>query len=197
MSRKGAQFWTWAGVALLSGLALRLWFVQHMSLVAGDSLLYGELAKNLLQHGVYGFSQGSNLAGGFRVSPTLIRLPGYPFFLAACFRLFGTDHYNAVLYTQAVIDLATCCFASALAARLFGNRAALVVLWISALCPFTASYVGIALSETLVLATIALAFYSFARWQDAGRGYNLWLWVTATSLACSILLRPEQTLFAG
>jgi 4-amino-4-deoxy-L-arabinose transferase-like glycosyltransferase len=197
MSRKRAQFWTWAGAAFLSGLALRLWFVHHMALIAGDSLMYGDIAKNLLQHGVYGFSQGSTSADEFGISPTLIRLPGYPFFLAACFRLFGLEHYNAVLYTQAAVDLVTCCLASALAGRLFGDRAALAVLWLSALCPFTASYVGTALSETLVLATIALAFYSFARWQDAGRGYNRWLWIIAVSLAWSILLRPEQAGFAA
>ncbi len=107
------------------------------------------------------------------------------------------EHYNAVLYAQAVVDLITCCLASALAGRLFGNRAALGVLWLAALCPFTASYAATALSETLVLATIALAFYSFARWQDAGRGYNRWLWITSAALACSILLRPEQALFAA
>jgi hypothetical protein len=48
-----------------------------------------------------------------------------------------------------------------------------------------------------VLATIALAFWSFARWQDAGRGYNRWLWIIAIALAWSILLRPEQALFAA
>jgi 4-amino-4-deoxy-L-arabinose transferase-like glycosyltransferase len=197
MTRKRARFWTWAGAALLSGLALRVWFVHHMALVAGDSLMYGDIARNLLQHGVYGFSQASTHPDKFGISSTLIRLPGYPFFLAACFRLFGMDHYNAVLYTQAAIDLVTCCLASALARRLFGNRAALAVLWLAALCPFTASYVGTALSETLVLFTIALAFYCSARWQDAGRGYNRWLWITAVALASSILLRPEQALFAA
>jgi hypothetical protein len=71
------------------------------------------------------------------------------------------------------------------------------VLWLAALCPFTASYTGIALAETLTLATMALGFYSFARWHDAGRGFNLWLWVTALALAYSILLRPEQVMFAA
>ncbi|MDP9052385.1 MAG: glycosyltransferase family 39 protein [Acidobacteriota bacterium] len=197
MSRERARFWTWAGAALLCGLALRLWFVSHMAAVLGDSVVYGDIAKNLLRHGVYGFSQGSTLPGELGASPTLIRLPGYPFFLAACFRIFGMEHYNAVLYTQAVADLVTCCLAGALAGRLFGNRAALTVLWLSALCPFTASYCRTALAETLVLSTIALAFYSFARWLQGGRRYNRWLWMTAIALAGSILLRPEQTLFAA
>jgi hypothetical protein len=182
---------------MVSGLLMRLWCVSHLALILGDSLMYGDIAKNLLRHGVYGFSQGSTPPGAFGISPTLIRLPGYPLFLAACFRLFGMEHYNAVLYTQAVVDLATCWLAGALAGRLFGSRAALVVLWIGALCPFTASYVATPMAETLVLASIALAFYSFARWQGAGRGYNRWLWIAAAPLAWSILLRPEQVVFAA
>ena len=182
---------------MVSGLLLRLWCVGHLALVIGDSLMYGDIAKNLLQHGVYGFSQGSTPPNAFGISPTLIRLPGYPFFLAACFRLFGMEHYNAVLYTQAGIDLVTCWLAGDLAGRLFGSRAALAVLWIAAMCPFTASYVATAMTETLVLASIALAFYSFARWQSAGRRYNRWVWITAAALGCSILLRPEQIVFAA
>jgi 4-amino-4-deoxy-L-arabinose transferase-like glycosyltransferase len=197
MNRKRWRFWLGTGTALLAGLLFRLWFVHHMALVIGDSLMYGDIAKNLLRHGIYGFSQGSTRPDRFAISPTLIRLPGYPLFLAGCFRLFGMEHYNAVLYTQAIVDLITCCLVSALVRRIFSKGAALVVLWLAALCPFTASYVAIALCETLVLATIALAFYGFARWQEAGRGYNGWLWIIAVALACSILLRPEQTLFAS
>ena len=52
------------------------------------------------------------------------------------------------------------------------------------------------LTETLVLTTIALAFYGFARWQDAGCGGNRWLWVTCAAVGYSILLRPEQGLLA-
>jgi hypothetical protein len=98
---------------------------------------------------------------------------------------------------QILADLVTCCLAGALAGRLFGLRAALIVLWLAALCPFTANYVAAPLSETLVLTTIALTFYGFARWQDAGLGYNRWLWIIAAAMAYSILLRPDQGLLAA
>src|ERR1700722_3683626 len=113
----------WAGAAMVCGLLLRLWCVRHLALILGDSLMYGDIAKNLLQHGVYGFSQGSTPSDAFGISPTLIRLPGYPLFLAACFRIFGMEHYNAVLYTQTGVDLVTCWLGGALAGRLFGSRA--------------------------------------------------------------------------
>ncbi len=187
------RFWLWAFAALVAGLMVRLWFVVHMTRVVGDSLVYGDIAKTWLQHGIYGLS--SDDPGGAR--RTLIRLPGYPMFLAVCFRLFGIENYLAVLHAQVAVDLGTCWLASALAGRLFGPRARLAVLWIAALCPFNANYTSTALTETLVLATIALTFYGFARWQDAGLGYNRWLWVVAAALSYSILLRPEQGLLSA
>ncbi len=193
MNKERRSFWLWAVAALVAGLVLRLWFVDHMARVVGDSLVYGDIAKTWLQHGIYALS-ADNPAGA---RPTLIRLPGYPMFLAACFRLFGMENYRAVLDVQLVIDLCSCCLASALAGRLFGPRTRLPVLWIAALCPFTANYTSIALAETLVFATIALAFYAFARWQDAGLGYNRWLWIVAAALSYSILLRPEQGLLSA
>jgi len=186
-----------SAAALLAGLLLRLWFVVHMGHVSGDSLVYGGIAKTWLQHGVYGYVEPGPTPGSMEIRPTLIRLPGYPIFLAACFRIFGIDHYFAAMYLQVAADLLTCLLAAALAARLFGRRAALPVLWIAALCPFTASYVAAPLTETLVLTTIALAFYAFARWQAAGAGFNPWLWVIAITLAYSLLLRPDQGLLAA
>ncbi len=197
MNKERLRFWFWAGAALLAGLLLRLWFVAHEARVVGDSLVYGELAKTWLQHGVYGFAESGPTPGSIHLRPTLIRLPGYPLFLAACFRLFGMEHYNAVLFVQVAVDLVSCCLAAALAGRLFGRRARLPVLWLAVLCPFTANYVATVLAETLVFATMALAFYAFARWQEAGLGYNRWLWTVVAALAYSILLRPEQGLLAA
>jgi len=197
MKREGLRYWLGTGAALLAGLLLRLWFVAHMGRVAGDGLFYGEIAKTWLQHGVYGVTNAGAAPGSFVVRPTLSRLPGYPLFLAGCFRLFGVENYRAVLHVQVAVDLITCCLVSALAGRLFGRRARLWVLWLAALCPFTANYTCTVLAETLVFATIALAFYAFARWQDAGLGTNRWLWIVAAALTYSVLLRPEQGLLAA
>ena len=181
-----------AAAALALGLALRLWFIANVARIAGDTLIYGDIAKNWLEHGVYGFSQSA--AGPI---PTLIRLPGYPLFLALSFRLFGIEHYSAVMYVQGVIDLLTCLLVAALAGRLFGRRAAIAALWLAALCPFMASYVSAPLTETLSLTCVALTFYSLERWRVAGLGINMWLWVTSAAMAYAVLLRPEQGLLAA
>jgi 4-amino-4-deoxy-L-arabinose transferase-like glycosyltransferase len=181
--------WAWVLAALAAGAVLRLFFVLAAPKLTGDTLLYGDIAKNLLQHGVYGFT-----VPGHPPRPTLIRVPGYPLFLALCFILFGVDNYQAVLYVQLLFDLATCLLIADLARRLFGGRAGMAALWLAALCPFTANYVGAALTETLTLFCIALAFYGIHRWSETSLRYNRWLWIVAASLAAAILLRPEQGL---
>ncbi len=177
----------YAALALAAGLALRLWYIARAGRVDGDTLIYGNIAKNWMLHGVYGFATSAK-----GLLPTLIRLPGYPIFLAACFRIFGVDHYVAVMYVQCLFDLFTCLLIAALARRLFGQRAAIVALWLSAVCPFTATYVAAPLTEILTLFTITLTFYSLERWRSAGLGFNRWLWATTVTMAYSVLLRPEQ-----
>ncbi len=93
------KFWGYFLIFVLAGLFLRLFFFLRFSHVTGDSLIYGDIAKNWLDHGVFGLTHAEG------VRPTWIRLPGYPAFLAACFALFGREHYNAVLLVQIAIDL--------------------------------------------------------------------------------------------
>lgn len=183
----------WAAAALVCGLVLRLWFVRFHPQIAGDSLVYGDLAKNLLLHGAYGFSTPIG------VRPTLIRLPGYPMFLAACFRLFGMERYGAVLYVQVFIDLLSCALVAALARNLFGGRAGMLALWIAALCPFTANYVATPLTEMLSIFCVALAFYSLERWRarlPAGGSIGPHFWLIVFALSYAILLRPDGGLLA-
>ena len=185
--------------ALFAGLLLRAYFLMVFAHVAGDSLVYGDIAHNLLQHHVYGFTNGPG--SPVPVRSTLIRLPGYPFFLAACFVIFGLDHYMPVLILQVVIDLASCVLLSRLAARLFGERAGHAALWLAVLCPFTANYTAAPLTETLTLFAITVAFYALARWmqeqRSTSRALNGWLYLLAGALAYAILLRPEQGMLAA
>src|SRR5215471_9870822 len=55
-------------LATAAGLALRLFFVFRLPVVAGDSFIYGDIAKNWLNHGIYGLTDNGV------VRPTLIRL---------------------------------------------------------------------------------------------------------------------------
>jgi hypothetical protein len=159
----------------------------------GDALVYGDLAHHMLKEHVYGLID----AGALR--PTLIRLPGYPLFLAACFKVFGDANYLAVLWVQVVVDLATCLLLAATAARLAGRRAGMSVLWLAVLCPFTANYAAVVVAECCSLFCVALAFFALERWVTAWRGGARWVrWAALVGLAlmAAVLLRPDQGLLA-
>ncbi len=143
--------------AIVLGAALRLWWIKAHAALQGDPQIYAEIARNWLMHGVYGFATATG------VRPTLIRLPGYPLFLAACFRLFGLANARAVLLVQAGVDLGTCALLACAARRLWSRRAGMATLWLAALCPFTATYSAALLTETLELFTIAGALWCFVR----------------------------------
>jgi 4-amino-4-deoxy-L-arabinose transferase-like glycosyltransferase len=180
-------------VVLAAGAALRLWFIHVHPMVQGDSLLYGDIAANWLNHGVYGHSVGHE-SGITTVEPTLVRLPGYPAFLALIFALFGTANYRAVVYIQACIDLGTCLLIARLARKLSGPSAARFALLLAALCPFTANYVAFPLTETLSIFCVALAFLALAELLE--RPGPLWTVLLIFSWAYAALLRPDGALLA-
>ena len=176
------------GAALVAGALLRLLFFWLRPTVAGDALMYGDLAHNMVAHHVYGFSATVIL-------PTLIRLPGYPLFLAACFAVFGVGNYAAVVVVQMVVDLAGCALLGLLAERLWGRRAGLAAVWLAAVCPFTANYSVVVLAETLSAFCVVVALVALERW-DAGR---LWGWVMMLGcvLSAAVLLRPDEGILAA
>lgn len=188
-----------AGAALAAGLALRVALLRWLFEAHGDSLLYGDIAKNLLLHGRYAITRAHG-----EIDPTLMRLPGYPLFLAACFRLFGMENYWAAACVQIALELAGCLLLAdfaRLAARAvrgsdagFARHAALATLWLAALCPFTAAYAAEPLAEAPTLFVLALALWAMARFHQRPR------WATALTFTFAVtwatLLRPDGALAA-
>ena len=173
-------------LATLAGIALRLFFIFRFPSVTTDSFIYGDIAKNWLQHGAYAITDGTTLV------PTYIRLPGYPAFLAAMFSVFGMEHYHAVLFVQLVVDLGTCLIIADIARRLVSPRAARIAFLLAALCPFLANYTAAALTETWeVFFTAAALDFALAGLQklDAGK-LSPWLGC-GVCIAAAILLRPD------
>lgn len=175
--------------ALAVGLLLRCVFVWFHPRFAGDTLVYADLAHNMLRHGVYGLTEGA------RVRPTLIRLPGYPLFLAACALLFGEGHFLPVVWVQVGVDLLGCWLLGRLAERLFGEQVGLVCVWLAALCPFTANYAAAVLTETLSIFCVVVGFWAMERWL-AVRGLK-WALAVGAASAAAVLLRPDGVLMAG
>src|SRR5580692_3101979 len=146
------------GAALAAGLGLRLFFIWHFPFYSGDTKFYEELARNWLDHGVYGLFVDGQLM------PVDQRMPGYPAFLAVIYSAFGRGRI-AVMLAQAAIDLVTCALAALIAGRIAPvakkNLAATIALWLAALCFFTASYTAAIVTETLAAFFTTLALLTF------------------------------------
>ena len=175
-------FFSW----LAAAICLRLLFLIFYPHVTDDSRLYADIAKNWLQHGVYGVTDGAAIVA------TYARLPGYPAFLAAVFRIFGSDNYRAVLGLQVLVDLFTCFVVADIARRLLGTKAARVGFILTALCPFLANYAAAALTETLEICFTALALDFAVIGVNELRDGSLARWAgSGLAVAACILLRPD------
>jgi hypothetical protein len=178
---------------LLAGAALRLLFILRYPEFDSDSEVYGTIAKNLLLHHAYA------LDGPFR--PTLVRLPGYPLFLAAIFSVFGIGKYAPVRPIQMVVDLVSCLLIAGFVRDRASRCAAHWALWLAALCPFTANLTAVPLTETNSIFCVALALFAagrlIGRIRSQGRLPWGYLTLTAFALGSAILLRPDGGLLAA
>jgi hypothetical protein len=197
-------------LALAFRLALALGFPNDEP---DDAKVYARLAHNLVTAGVYSAEDTPPL------TPTYVRVPGYPAFIAIVYRAFGADNNTAVRVVQACVDTLTCGLLGALAMvwapRSWSHRrrvrAALVALALGAACPFVAIYVTTILTETLAtsLGVLVLLLASLAVRRAGGaaefggvlpsglpRSRTLW---AATGLAGGVmtLVRPESGLFVA
>ena len=182
----------WLGL-LAAGLLLRLWFLQHQMTPDDDSDVYAELAGNLFHHGIYG------IATNGVIDPTLIRLPGYPLFLALIFQLFGWGNLNAVLVAQIGFDLVSCWLIASFVRENISSRAGTIALGAAALCPFTAAYSTMALTESLSVFAVSLGLWATGRLlraQAAGRKDRWALPWISLAMAMAMLLRPDGVLLA-
>ncbi len=193
-------------LAVIVGLALRLAFVHWFPSTTDDSGTYLQLANNWIDHHVYGLSLNG------QVVPTDLRTPGYPAFLAGVTLLFRRS-MQAILLSQAVLDVFTCVLTAALAAALAPSgarrRVWIIALWLAATCPFLANYSAVVLTEVLVtfLATAALACFALGLrhepMQSGIRIGNQWNLHIAFALlgafftGAATLVRPEMPLLVA
>ena len=179
-------FLLWVAIAV----GFRVIFLLKFRLLTDDSFIYGDIAKNWLQHHVYGLSTAHG------PEPTYIRLPGYPIFLILIWKIAGLEHYTAVLIAQIAVDIITCFLIADLARRFVSERGAKAAFILAALCPYFANYSAVGLTETLAVFFAALALdtgvaaldkpYGIARWAMCGIGF-----------AGGILLRPDGGMLLG
>ena len=149
-------------VALSAGLCLRLYFVLKFPANSGDTVLYEQIATNWLKYHVYAMTVGG------QITPVDLRMPGYPAFLAIVYALTGRTGADARLWVMLAhigVDLLSCLVIAKLATLLayrsedaaLNDRVYSVALWLAVLCPFTANYVAVPLTEVFATFWTALA----------------------------------------
>src|SRR5690349_13182059 len=156
-----------------------------------DGRVYSQIARNVLEQHVYSHEEQPPFA------PSLIRLPGYPFFLAAIYSVAGHGNNTAVRVVQAILDTFTCVLVALVAFQWTENparrwRAACAAFVLAAACPFTTIYVATILTEvpTSLLAVLLCLLTTLAMKSKNNRRSFLF-WVFAGLVAgLAVFFRP-------
>lgn len=141
---------------LATGFILRLiwiFFFSPQELVS-DSLHYHRLAESVLSGKGYFFRNFY-----------AFRPPGYSFFLAGVYSIFGVSTL-AVKIVQAILGIATAFIIYLLTKKLSNSRTALIAMSFFAFYPQFIRYPGGIISETLFLFLFILCVYFFYKYID-------------------------------
>ncbi|MGI8789156.1 MAG: hypothetical protein ACR2HG_15565 [Pyrinomonadaceae bacterium] len=189
----------WVAVFILLTLASRICVAYFLATDApGDGAVYSQIAKNLLEQNVYSIETAAPF------TPTLIRLPGQPLFIAGVYSIFGHDNNTAVRVVQAVFDTATCVIAALLAFLWTEDeerkkRNALWTFVLVSLCPFIVIYAATLLTETLTTFLMAAMTLTATLAFKSQSAIKILLWWIFTGLlaGAAVTLRPDSGLFAA
>jgi hypothetical protein len=203
--------------ALAAGFCLRLFFVLKFPANSGDTVLYEQIATNWLKHGTYAMNVGGV------VTPVDLRMPGYPAYLALVYWLTGRTGDTARLFVmlgQVAVDLMGSIFVVWLAGLLLvladkqarQGPVTLAAWWMAMLCPFTANYAAVPLTETFAIALTAIALVLLVglsasagdvvfpkpreRWEWKN-DYQHWAIPAGLAVGVATLFRPESPLLLG
>ncbi|HTK38968.1 MAG TPA: phospholipid carrier-dependent glycosyltransferase [Pyrinomonadaceae bacterium] len=185
--------------AFIAALVLHISIAVYLaSDQAGDGIIYSRMAVVLLEQGVFSADTQAPY------TPTLIRLPGYPIFLAGVYSIFGHGNNTPVRVIQGIVFAITCVLVALIAwnwtegKHRRRRKAAWWAFVLTTLCPFTAIFSAVILTETLTmffLAAMTLAATYGLKSQNRNASWA-W-WITAGIIAgFAVYLRPDSGLFA-
>src|SRR5712671_7684261 len=164
----------------------------------GDGKIYARMARNVLEQHVYSHATEAPF------DPSLIRLPGYPLFLATIYSVFGHTNNGAVRIVQALIDTGTCALVAWLAFLWQPDErrkiaTAIAALTLAAANPFTTIYAATILTEVpatfLIVAAGVAATIAFQS-DKFERQLRSWA-ISGLLLGLGVLFRPDVGLVAA
>src|ERR1700754_4552815 len=199
------RLWSVYALLLLVALGFRLFIALRLpNDEPDDGRVYAQIAINVLEQHVFSHENQPPYV------PSIIRLPGYPLFLAGVYKLFGHGNNTAVRVVQAGIDTLTCVLCALVAFQWVEDderkhRAALIAFGLAAVCPFTAIYVATVLTEVptnfLAVAMVLTATFAFKATDNTDntdrRKIVLWWVISGLIAGLAVLFRPDSGLFAA
>jgi hypothetical protein len=202
--------WIVVSILVLGGafrIAVAHWLPND---APGDGVIYAQMARNVLEQHVYSHEAQPPY------NPSLVRLPGYPLFLAGVYSIFGHTNNGAVRVVEALIDTATCGLIALLAFYWQPDEqkkrtSAIAALALAAICPFTTIYAATILTEVptnflvmamMLAATLALRKQLTTEDTEEGKRkrtrQTLQWWIVAGAIGgLAVLFRPDNGLFVA
>src|ERR1043166_690030 len=159
---------------------------------AGDSIGYEQIAGNVREHHVYSHLDEAPF------TPTDVRLPGYPIFLAAIYSVFGHTNNTAVRVVQALVDTGTCVLVALLAwlwqpDERRKTATAMAAMALAAVNPYTTIYCATVLTEVpstfLIVAACVAATLAFR--EDKLERELRWWAMSGLITGIGVLFRPD------
>jgi 4-amino-4-deoxy-L-arabinose transferase-like glycosyltransferase len=137
-------------IFLLIGFLLRLYLSsQAASVLIWDMEAFDHLAKEVL-------------AGHWAIDCCL-RNTGYSLFLSVVYFIFGTDNIVALRVIQIILDMGVALIIFKIAREMFGEKIGLASFILYIINPFTSTFTGWRLSESLTLFLVSLVMLIVSR----------------------------------
>ena len=151
-----------------------------------DAIGYDMIARNFLDTG--------DLVQG--ASTRISRMPLYPLYLSACYRLVGEHNYAVPRVVQALLGSVLCVLVFAIGRMLFDPRTGLLAASVVAVYPFFVLFAGLLLTETFFTLALTLFLYLLLRLERERSGPLLATAAVAGVVAgLAVLLKPSFLLF--
>ncbi|GIW40987.1 MAG: O-linked GlcNAc transferase [Candidatus Binatia bacterium] len=167
-------------------LAVRLFYVASLP----ETPFFSHLQTNAARYDLW----AKAILSGRGPLPPYEQAPGYPYFVASVYALFGPEP-RAVAWVQCFLGALVVVFLAAAARRLFGPGAAVATGVLAALYGPFVYYCAELLPATLFLATVAGGFAAsvLAPGRDEGSKPGLWL-VSGAAWAAALFVRSNAVL---
>ena len=185
-------------------LAVNIWSAVglYQAPPEGDAKIYSRMAVNVVEHRVFSTDEQPDVSGTFK--PSIIRLPGYPLFLAAVYSVAGTENFGAVRAVQGVVHFGAAVLAALLAfnwacgSRRRRRTATVWTFLLAAFCPFTINYASVLLTEVLTIFLMVAMMLTATYGIKAERFSRSIMWWALTGLIAGAVVevRPDSGLFA-